>query len=285
MIPGLKIILMGPPGSGKTHAIRTLIDADLEVFCILTEPNAINTLTNYRNSTPAYRNAITDGQLHWKFIQPSKAGWDSMLKSAKLLTHSTLGSLQKLPAPDKRDYTQFYEVLDTCSNFVDDITGKELGPVDNLDPLKQVLVIDSLSGLNDMFLSLVTGSKPVKSLPEWGAAIDAEMRFVNHLCFGILSHVVLMAHVTRETDEVLGGIKIMVSALGRKAPQELPRYFTDCILTKHEAGSFSWTTADSRAETKATTLEAGEKLEPTFVPLIKEWRSRLTSTETGVTDG
>lgn len=281
MIPGLKIILMGPPGSGKTHSIRTLVDADMEVFCILTEPNAINTLTNYRNASDKYKSALKDGRLHWKFIQPSKAGWDSMLKSAKLLTQHDLGSLQKLPAPDKRDYTQLYEVLNVCSNFICDVTGKEFGPVDNFDPTKQVLVLDSLSGLNEMCLSLVTGSKPVKSLPEWGAAIDAEMRFTNHLCFGILSHVVIMAHVTRETDEVLGGIKIMVNALGRKAPQELPKYFTDCILTKHESGTFSWTTADSRVETKSTTLVSGAKLEPSFIPLMKEWRSRSALTETG----
>lgn len=281
MIPGLKIILMGPPGSGKTHSIRTLIDADMEVFCILTEPNAINTLTNMRGASEKYKASLTNGKLHWHFVKPADAGWESMAKSARQISMFDLGTLQKQPAPDKRDYMQFIEVLNICANFKDELTGKELGPVDNLNPEAQVLVIDSLSGLNTMFLSMVCGSKPIKSQPEWGAAIDAELRFINHLTFGILSHVVLIAHVTREVDEVMGGIRIMVSGLGKKAPQEIPKNFTDCILAKHSAGTFTWSTADPSAETKSTTLVEGEKIKPDFGPLLRVWCERLALTPTG----
>lgn len=281
MIPGLKIILMGPPGSGKTHSLRTLIDAGMEVFCLLTEPNAINTLTNMRGASDKYKSALKNGQLHWNFIQPAKAGWESMSKAATMIATFDLATLGKQPAPDKRDYMQFIEVLNVCANFKDEITGKEYGPVDNLDPRKQVLWLDSLSGFNTMFLSMICGSKPVRTLPEWGAAIDAELRFLNHLTFGILAHVVVVAHVTREVDEVLGGIRLMVSGLGKKAPQEIPKNFTDCILTKYAAGVFTWSTADSQAETKATTLVASEKMKPDFAPFISEWRSRLALTETG----
>ena len=89
MIPGLKVILMGPPGSGKTHSIRTLIEADLEVFCVLTEPNAINTLTNLRGASDKYKKALDDNTIHWRFIPPALATWDSLAKSPKSFPCST----------------------------------------------------------------------------------------------------------------------------------------------------------------------------------------------------
>jgi len=278
MIPGLKIILMGPPGTGKTHSIRTLIDADMEVFCILTEPNAINTLTNMAGASDKYKACLTNGKLHWKFIAPADAGWDSMMKSARLIAQYDLGTLQGMAAADKRDYMQFIEILTQCTNYECELTGQEYGPIDNLDPNTQVLVIDSLSGLNKMFLTMICGSKPVKTLPEWGTAIDAEANFIDHLTYGILSHVVIIAHVQRTVDEVQGGIKTMVSALGNKYPQEMPKNFTDCILASHEGGTFAWSTAKLNTETKATTLVAGEKLKPDFGPMIKVWRERLALT-------
>lgn len=278
-IPGLKIILMGPPGSGKTHAIRTLIDAGLEVFCILTEPNAINTLTNMKGASEKYKSAIADGKLHWNFIQPSKSNWKNMLASAKKLQSFDLSALGKGPATDKKDFSQFLELLNVCADFKDQLTGKSYGPIDDFDPNKQVLVIDSLSGINTMCMSLVCGSKPVRTLPEWGAAIQTELGFLDNLTFGILSHVVVIAHITRTTDEVLGGIKVMVNGLGSKAPQEIPKNFTDCILAKRDADTFSWSTVEVGTDTKATTLAFGSKLDPSFVPLIQTWRDRLVLTQ------
>lgn len=281
MIPGLKIILMGAPGSGKTHSIRTLIDAGLEVFCILTEPNAINTLTNMEMSSIAYKSAIADGKLHWHFVQPADPGWESLKKSARLITTYSIGDLQKLPGMNKADYAQFLEVLDCCSDFKDDLSGKSFGPIEAFDPHSQVVVIDSLSGLNTMFLNLVVGAKPIRTLPEWGVAIDNELRFIDHLCYGIPCHVILMAHLDRQVDEVMGGIRRMVNALGKKAPQEMPKSFTDVILASEDAGTFSWSTSDAQTDTKATTGLARASFSPSFVPLIEIWRERALLTETG----
>ena len=37
-LPGFNCMLMGPAGSGKTHAIGTLVDAGVEVFYLALEP-------------------------------------------------------------------------------------------------------------------------------------------------------------------------------------------------------------------------------------------------------
>lgn len=279
---GLKIILMSTPGAGKTHALRTLIDAGLEVFCVITEPNAFNTLMNTDGASQTYKDALRgSGQLHWKYIPPAETSWTSMMATAKLLTDFDLSSIQKMAPIDKRQHAQFMQVLATCANFHDDLTGKDFGPIDALSPEKHAFALDSLSGMNSMFLSHVCGTKPVKSQPEWGAAIEMELNFLNHLTFGIPVHLVVTAHITRETDEVLGGIKTMVNALGRKAPQELPKNFTDCILAKREGNEYSWSTADLNVETKATTLKPGGKYPPTFVPLIETWRQRVANIQQG----
>ena len=272
---------MGRPGSGKTHSIRTLIDAGLEVFCIITEPNAINTLTNMTGASDAYKSAIADKRLHWQFIQPANPGWDSLKKSARLITTYSISDLQKLPGMEKIHYAQFIEVLDCCSDFKDDLSGESFGPIEHFDPKTQVLVIDSLSGLNTMFLNLVVGAKPIRTLPEWGVAIDNELRFIDHLCYGIPCHVVIMAHIDRQIDEVMGGIRKMVNALGKKAPQEMPKSFTDVILANEDAGKFSWSTSDSQTDTKATTGPATASFSPSFVPLIEIWRERVLLTEPG----
>jgi hypothetical protein len=134
-----------------------------------------------------------------------------------------------------------------------------------------------------MFLTHVCGTKPVKSQPEWGAAIDLELGFVEHLTAQLPVHVVIMAHIIREVDEVLGGIKIMVNAIGKKAPQEIGKTFTDIILAKREGSDYTWSVADLGVDTKATSLPIGGKHPPTFVPLIETWRSRVAHVNQGDT--
>ena len=278
---GLKVILMGVPGCGKTHALRTLIDSGLEVFGIITEPNAFNTIQNLDGASQAYKDAVNgNGKLHLQYIPPAKATWESMTKAAKMITTYDMASIGKMPAADKAQHTQFLSVLSTCADFKDG--DKSYGPIDQFNPDTQAVFLDSLSGLNKMFLSHVCGTKPVKTLPEWGCAIDMEINFLEHLCFGIPCHVIVTAHLAREVDEVLGGIRTTVNALGRKAPQEIPKYFTDTILAKREGSDFTWSTADHGVDTKATTIKPSGKHPPTFLPLIETWRNRNLRSNTNV---
>ena len=150
-------------------------------------------------------------------------------------------------------------------------TNADFGCID-LFGLDRAFVFDSLSGLNIMAMDLAVGGKPIRTLPDWGVAMENEERLINRLCLGIRCHFVLTAHLEREVDEVLGGIKLMASALGRKLSPQLPRFFSDVVMTVREADKFTWATASTQADTKARNLPWKDQQSPSFVPLLNQWR-------------
>lgn len=261
MIPGVNVLLMGAPGSGKTHSIRTLVDAGLEVFVLFTEPG----MEVLGDTDPE--------KVHWHYIPPAQAGWDSMIKNAKSVQQFDNAALQKMPGMNKQAYGQFIDVLNQCQNFHCQRCEKDFGGVDEWGTDK-AFVFDSLSGLNIMALDLAVGGKPIRTLPDWGIAMDNEEKLINRLCLGTQCHFVLCAHLERETDEVLGGIKLMASALGRKLSPQLPRFFSDVIMTVNKQGAFTWTTANAQADTKARNLPWKEDQPPSFNPIITNWRTQ-----------
>ena len=263
-IPGANILLVGATGTGKTHSIRTLCDLGLEVFVVFTEPG-MEVLAD-----------IPSDKLHWKYIAPSTPEWTDMIDSANKINKMTFKSLTDLSDINKSKYTEFLDLLTTLSNFKDDRTGKEYGAVDSWGP-ERVLVVDSLSGLNIMAMNLVTGSKPVKSMADWGVAIDNLERLITKLCVDTKCHFVLTAHLERETDETTGGSSLMAATLGRKLAPKLPRFFSDVIHVKRDGGKFLWSTASINVDLKARNLPLADNLNPSFVPIIESWRKRAAT--------
>lgn len=315
-LPGVNIMLQGASGSGKTHALRTLVDAGLEVFVLFTEPG-MEVLAD----TPAEK-------LHWHYIPPASPDFADMIASATKINTMNLKMLSDLPDINKKKYHEFIDVLVSLSNFKDDRTGTEYGPVDlwgdngsrfwekpvtitgedlplqiipgmetqykqwqaetekwgltpeNAYGLNRVIVIDSLTGLSLMAMNLVTGSKPVKNLSDWGIAIDNLERLLIKLCVDTKCHFVLLAHLEREVDEVTGGTSLMASTLGRKLAPKLPRFFSDVIHVKTAGGKFTWATATSNVDCKTRNLPLGDNLAPSFVPVIASWRKSHANSST-----
>lgn len=258
-IPGIKVMLVGSTGTGKTTAIRTLLDAGLEVFVLFTEPG-MEVLGD-----------IKSDKLHWHYVPTSSPDWEFMIDSAKKINTMSFEALTKMGDVNKRQYTEFIDLLQTFSNFKDDRDGKEYGAVDSWDT-SRALVVDSLSGLNIMSMNLVTGSKPVKSMADWGVAIDNLDRLITRLTTACKCHFVLTAHLERETDEVTGGTTLMASTLGRKLAPRLPRFFSDVIHCKREGDKFFWSTASMNVDLKARNLPIADNLQPSFIPLLAKWK-------------
>ncbi len=84
----------------------------------------------------------------------------------------------------------------------------------------------------------------------------------------------MIAHVERETDAILGGVKLMVSTLGKALAPKLPPMFSDVILTVREGTSFTWDTGSAMADVKSRNLPIQSKLPPTFQAILDKWRSR-----------
>lgn len=260
-VPGINVMLCGTTGTGKTHSIRTLVEAGLEVFVLFTEPG-MEVLAD-----------IPSDKLHWKYVAPSAPDFADMIASAEKINSLSFKALADLPDINKRKYTEFVSVLTCLSDFKCDRTGQSYGSVDSWGP-DRALVVDSLTGLSIMAMNLVAGSKPVKSMADWGVAIDNLERLITKLCVDTKCHFVLTAHLERETDEVTGGTSLMASTLGRKLAPKLPRFFSDVIHVKRNADKFVWSTATSNVDLKARNLPIREDLPPSFVSLIQNWKAK-----------
>lgn len=271
-IPTPSVLLLGGPGAGKTDVLIDLITQGLELFVISTEPNGVDTLLD----SVARRKADLN-KLHWKSIQPFTGDFESMLATATKTAVMQFDSITKMTGVKPRE-SQFYQLLKTMTNFQCDRTGESYGPVDRFTA-KQALAIDSLSGLNLISMTHVTGDKPVAHVGEWGLAMGQIENFVNRCCGSLKCLFVLIAHLEREADEQTGATKLMASTLGRKLAPKLPRFFSEVVMARREAGDWLWATDFTNVDLKHRALPLGSKLSPSFRPIVEAYQRRLTQVQ------
>jgi hypothetical protein len=94
------------------------------------------------------------------------------------------------------------------------------------------------------------------------------------LCTDTRCHHVLIGHTERETDEVMGGSKIMAATLGKKLAPKLPRFFSDVVMAEKVGVKYTWSTAAIGADLKARNLPTAEGLAPDFGPIIENWKKQ-----------
>jgi hypothetical protein len=270
---GVNVALMGPAGTGKTHAIGTLVDSGVEVFYLSLE-SGLEALLGYY----ADHGKPIPANLHWHQFKTQVDGFASMLDSAKKINIMSLDSLAKMADPQKSKYDQFVKFLETLSNFPDDRTGTKFGSVDSWGP-DRALVIDGLTGLGNIAMALVIGGKPVRNQSDWGIAQGQVEAVLRQLCDGCNCHFILLAHVDREVDPVLGGTKIMMSSLGKALAPKLPSMFSDIILAVRSGTTWTWDTNSSLADVKSRNLPLKSDNKPDFAPIIAKWKARIAASE------
>ena len=265
---GLKELLMGPAGTGKTSSIGTLVDTGIEVFYLALEPGMESLQGYYRD-----KGREMPSNLHFHRVAAPSASISEMMASAKMVNTLSYEALCKVTDPNRGKYNQFYGILESLNNFKDDRTGEAFGPVDSWGS-DRVLVIDSLSGLSRASLNAVVGGRPTASQPDWGIAMTQVERLITMLCEGCKCHFVLLAHVEREVDEVQGGVKIMVSTLGKKLAPKFPQLFSDVIMATRQGEKWFWDTANSMADVKFRYLPLASNNPPDFAPILEKWKKR-----------
>jgi hypothetical protein len=118
LIPGPKTLLIGGTGSGKTHCLRTAVDAGFEVFALFTEPG-MEVLAD-----------VPADKLHWHYIPPASPDWADMLDSATKINTMSLKTISGMEDINKRKYQGFMDLIKAMADFPDDRTGQRFGPVD-----------------------------------------------------------------------------------------------------------------------------------------------------------
>jgi len=267
-LPGVNVLLMGPSGTGKTYSIGTLVDQGVEVFYLALE-SGMESLLGYWTD----RGQPIPTNLHWHKVAAPTSSFADMIQNAKNINMLNLDALAKMSDPNKSKHNQFVSLLEALNNFPDDRTGEKFGPV-NLWDQTRVLVVDGATGLSQCAMALVVGGKAVRNQSDWGIAQDQFEKLVRMMCDNCPCHFVLLAHVERETDEVLGGVKLMVSTLGKKLAPKLPAMFSDVILTERQGDKWTWNTASAMADVKTRNLPIKSDNVPTFKTILEKWASR-----------
>lgn len=271
-LAGVNVLLMGPAGTGKTYSLGTMADEMVkrggEFFALFLESGAESFFAYWTD-----RGLPIPEGVHWHVLKAPAADFSSMLEDAQKINSFSLESLAKLQDPNRGKHNQFMELLKALNSFTDDRTGKSFGAVNSWGP-NRALAIDGMAGLGRAAMSLVIGGKPVKSQSDWGIAQDQVEKLLRMLCDGCPCHFVLLAHVEREADMVLGGIKLMVSTLGKALAPKIPALFSDVVLTTREGTKFVWDTANPQADLKTRNLPIAGGQAPSFKAIIEKWLSR-----------
>jgi hypothetical protein len=265
--PGFNVILMGPPGTGKTHALTTLADAGIETFVVFLE-NGLESLVG----AYADRGKPVPPNLHWHNLPSTHRGFDAMRDMAEKLGKFDLKFIANYKDIKRSEFNRFDALYTLLHNFVDQ-HGESFGPVDKWGS-DRVLCIDSLTGLSNAAMEMMTGDKPVRDKPDYGIAQHQVQTVLSKLSEGCLCHFVLTAHVEREVDEILGGVKLMPVTPGKAIKGTVSIPFSDVILTKREGDKFFWDTADSSADLKTRNLPIASKLPPDFGAIVARWDAR-----------
>lgn len=272
-LSGFKVLLMGPAGTGKTYSLGTLVESELEVFYLNLE-NGFESLLGYWRDKGQH----VPSNLHWHKVAPPKADFLTLAASAKRINTLPLDTLAKAIDPDRKKHDYFVSILNALNDFPDDRTGERFGNVLQWKP-DRVLAIDGLTGIANSAMSLVIGGKAVRSQSDWGIAQGQVLKLLQYLCDGTDAHVAVLAHVERETDAVLGGVKLMVSSLGKALSPVLPSLFSDVILAVRTGSTWTWDTASAQADVKTRNLPISASNKPDFRPILQKWRNRAAFTD------
>ncbi|MHB0978415.1 MAG: AAA family ATPase [Minisyncoccota bacterium] len=259
---GPKVLLVGDSGCGKTYAFRSFIPLGVTPFILATEPNIEDVLGD-----------IPCPKLHWHYIAPANPDWDTLIDSAKKINTLPFKALAEMGDINKQKYDQFIQLLRALHNFKCDRCGQEFGDVSSWDS-DRAIGLDSLTGLNQMAMNLIVGSKPVKSMADWQIAMDNLERIINKLTTDTKAWFILTAHLERETDEVTGGIQLMASTLGKKLAPKLPRFFSDVVHVIRQGTAFKWSTATLNVALKTRNLPISDTLAADFKLLHATWKAK-----------
>lgn len=266
-LPGVNVMLMGASGTGKTHAIGTLVDTGIEVFYFAYESGSESLVGYYTD-----RNLPVPANLHICSVKAPSASFLEMADAVRSVNTLSFETLKKQIDPSKSKYNQLEQFLRNFNNVTDDDGGK-FGPVQEWGP-DRALVIDGLTGLCDSAMKACIGGKFDRDQKDWGLAQNIVEGILRKITSECQCHFVLVSHIERETDPNGGGLKLMASALGKALAPKLPAMFSDVILTKRIGREFVWDTEDPTADLKTRSLPISAKIPPTFAAVIEKWKSR-----------
>ena len=272
-LTGPKVCLMGLGGTGKTYAIGTLVDwaekAGFEVVVLFTE-NGLETLLGYFRD----KGREPPPNLFWHQQTTKPISLKALMQTADNVGKLSYEALAKSTDANRGgDNNAFFKILQSCSDFKDDRTGRSLGPIDAFT-FHRIFVMDSLTETSNAAMKMQIGSRPMASPGDYGVAQNNLMNFLRLCTQGMECPFVMTAHVDREIDPVTQATKVMIKAIGKALATEIPTLFSDIIYTVRDADKFFWDTAAYGVDTKTRSLGYRAKITPDFGQIFDVWAKR-----------
>lgn len=275
-LTGVKELLEGPSGTGKTFALGTMVEwaarNNTQVFILFTE-QGLETLLGFW----ADHGKPVPSNLHWKVMGSRPLSLKQITTAAENVGRLSYESITKMVDSERSANNEFHKILSACSDFVDDRTGEHFGAVDGWGT-DRVFGIDGLTELSTAAMKMVIGSKPTASMPDYGVAQNNLMNFLRLLTQGCACHFVLLAHVSREKNEITGGVKLMTNAIGSAISGLIPPMFSDVIYASREGAKFTWDTASMEVDVKTRNLPIKAGITPDFGQIMDKWQARHKAT-------
>lgn len=280
---GPKILLEGDSGAGKTYTLGTVVDwaqaHGYKVNALFTE-NGLETLLGYWRDPPLGSN----GQpiraprpvpecLAWHQVENSVIGLAALTAAANKVGIMSYEALTKSTDPDRSANNGYEKLLKTMADFPDDRTGRKLGNIGTWD-IKTIFAIDSLSELSNICMKMVIGNKPTASPPDFGVAQNNLMNLLRYLTQGFTPTLVMTAHMQRQTNELTGGITLMVKAIGKALGDDIPQLFSEVLYARREGLDWFWDTAAIGVTTKTRYLPINGKIKPDLGVIMDKWEKR-----------
>lgn len=266
-LPGLKVMLMGPSGTGKTYSVGTLVDSGIRTFYFAYE-QGVETLLGYYTD----RGLPVPPNLHVCTVSAPTASFLEMADAVKYANTLSFDSLIKQSDPNRMKYNQLEQFLRSFNDVKNDM-GEKFGPVSGFTQ-NDAIVIDGLTGMCSAAMKACIGGKFARDQKDWGMAQNMIEDILRKITTDCRCHFILQSHVERETDPTGGGLKLMASALGKALAPKLPAMFSDVILCKRLGREFFWDTEDATADLKTRNLPISAKNQPSFAPLLSRWQVR-----------
>ena len=156
---GPRIILMGDAGTGKTHSLKTLIDAGITPFVLFMEQGRESLMGQVKPGE----------KWHYKYVKPVVSSFAEFADMAKKVRDMSYENLTKVQDIHRSKQTGFYDMVNACEKFTCDCCNKSWGNV-SAWKTDRALVFDGLSGMSDAAMLMTVGVKPTRGQHEWGVA-------------------------------------------------------------------------------------------------------------------
>ena len=270
---GPKVCIMGLSGVGKTYSLGTLADwatANGYELAILFTENSIETFLGYFRDHG--REPPPNVYWHQQFTKPHSI--KTLLQMADSVGKLSYEALAKSVDSNRGgDNNAFFKILNSCANFKDDRTGKELGPVDSF-PATRIFAMDSLTETGNAAMKMQIGARPMASPGDYGVAQSNLMNWLRLCTQGMVCPFVMTAHVDREIEPISQMPKTVIKAIGKALITEIPTLFSEMIYAVRDNGNFYWDTAAYGVDTKTRSLGYRSKILPDFAQIFDVWKKR-----------